>query len=93
MDAGLTDRIWPCVHAWRCTLLALSGRHPRLVACPLSGVKRTSESHALMSAFDPKRTSKVGHETAPDSNFETGIASWGRALHLSRASIYRAPAR
>jgi len=38
MDAGLTDRIWPCVHAWRCTLLALSGRHPRLVACPLSGV-------------------------------------------------------
>ena len=33
-----------------------------------------------MSASDPKRTSKVKQPIAPDSNLETGIASWGRPL-------------
>jgi len=36
---------------------------------------------AQMSAFDPKRTLKARHETAPGSNLETGTASWGRAGH------------
>ena len=30
---------------------------PELSDVPLSGVKRTSRGHGLMSAFDPKRTS------------------------------------
>ncbi len=37
-------------------LLALSGHNWRLGKCPFSGVKRTSLTHAEMSAFDPKRT-------------------------------------
>jgi hypothetical protein len=39
------------------SLLAQSGHHDRRYLCPLSGVRRTSPEHALMSAFDPKRTS------------------------------------
>jgi hypothetical protein len=32
-----------------------------------------------MSAFDPKRTSKVKQGIAPDPNLGIGIASWGRS--------------
>ncbi len=32
------------------------GREYEAAACPLSGAKRTSLTHAPMSAFDPKRT-------------------------------------
>jgi hypothetical protein len=39
-----------------CPLLAQSG-HPTVVCrCPLSGVKRTLDEGASMSAFDPKQT-------------------------------------
>src|SRR5262249_11354630 len=38
-------------------LLAQSGHSPTEFQCPLLGVKRTSRGQALMSAFDPKRTS------------------------------------
>jgi hypothetical protein len=36
--------------------LALSGRLEAADECPLLGVKRTWRRHAVMSAFDPKRT-------------------------------------
>ena len=37
-------------------LLAQSGHSETELQCPLLGVKRTCCRHALMSAFDPKRT-------------------------------------
>ena len=46
--------------------MALSGHLSRLRECPLLGVKRTSLTSALMSAFDPKQTSQlycVGHSS------------------------------
>ena len=36
--------------------MAESGHFKRSRECPLLGVKRTSGGHAVMSAFDPKRT-------------------------------------
>ena len=36
--------------------MALSGHRLAHRTCPLLGVKRTSGGHAVMSAFDPKRT-------------------------------------
>src|SRR6516225_5421723 len=41
-------------------LLAQSGHSDCAQQCPLSGVKRTLRGRALMSAFDPKRTLKIG---------------------------------
>src|SRR6516164_9947921 len=41
----------------RCPLLAQSGHSTTESQCPLLGVKRTSRGYALMSAYDPKRTS------------------------------------
>jgi hypothetical protein len=40
-------------------LLAQSGHSESTRRCPLSGVKRTSDGHAPMSAFDPKRTFRL----------------------------------
>jgi hypothetical protein len=37
--------------------MAQSRRPDRVVECPLLGVKRTSKSKSVTSAFDPKRTS------------------------------------
>ncbi len=51
-----------------CPLLALSGHSSGPPKCPLVGVKRTSLTHAPMSAFDPKRTLRARHWTAPFSN-------------------------
>ena len=47
-------------------LLAQSGHPYTLCQCPLLGVKRTSRGHALISAFDPKRTlgSRQGSQIA-----------------------------
>jgi hypothetical protein len=53
-----------------CRLLAQS-RHPdRVGECPLSGVKRTSQIEAAMSAYDPKRTLVVNFAV---STVEFGI--------------------
>jgi hypothetical protein len=40
-----------------CPLLAQNGHCSCRNECPLSGVKRTSKTWAVMSAYDPKRTS------------------------------------
>src|SRR5262249_6724384 len=45
----------------RCTLLAQSGHSWLYRTCPLSGVERTCRCALHMSAYDPKRTSGVGH--------------------------------
>jgi hypothetical protein len=42
-----------------CLLLAQSRHLDRVRECPLSGVKRTSQSEGVTSAFDPKRTWQV----------------------------------
>jgi hypothetical protein len=63
----------PCYFVWdpkngsnlRCPLLALSGHRRGLGECLLSGVKRTSLTHPLMSAFDPKRTSSLLKRISP----------------------------
>ena len=44
-----------------CPLLAQSGHRHGGEECPLSGVKRTSEFYGVMSACDPKRTSRSRH--------------------------------
>jgi hypothetical protein len=41
----------------QCPLLAQSGHHDGAPECLLSGAKRTLRGHALMAAFDRKRTS------------------------------------
>src|SRR5215469_890 len=41
-------------------LLTQSGHRAAEFQCPLSRVKRTPPEHALMSAFDPKRTLHFG---------------------------------
>ena len=84
-DHAIKGQAMPRSRNRRCPLLALSGHRRRLGKCPLLGVKRTSATHTLMSASDPKRTSKAKQGIAPDSNLETGIASWGRPAHCSRA--------
>jgi hypothetical protein len=45
--------------------LAQSGHPDAFNQCPLLGVKRTWINMALMSAFDPKRTSSVGQREPP----------------------------
>jgi hypothetical protein len=40
------------------TKSAQSGHPSRATECPLSGVKQTSQIPGVMSAFDPKRTSR-----------------------------------
>ena len=74
--AFVTPALWPA----HCGILHAE-------SCPLSGVKRTSAIRVPMSAFDPKRTLKARHETAPGSNLETGTASWGQAAFLPREIV------
>ncbi len=66
----------------------------RLVECPLSGVKRTSQTLALMSAFDPKRTSSHFARISPTGSQDDPFARLcpGLRCALSRSDAgLRAP--
>jgi len=55
-----------------CLLLAQSGHFETEFQCPLLGVKRTWIESALMSAFDPKRTSQLKVGAASEPHFACG---------------------
>ena len=65
----------------RCPLLAQSGHLDTFNQCQLLGVKRTSDGHALMSAYDPKRTLNASFGFRRHS---TDLRIVGSHSHLSR---------
>ena len=55
----ISCKVWMLIVGER-PLLALGGHHSPSSECPLSGVKRTSNTALVsMSAFDPKRSRRV----------------------------------
>jgi len=70
------------------SLLAQSGHHDRRYLCPLSGVRRTSPEHALMSAFDPKRTS-ARPSAANFNRYDAAVCAATRRREASAAGASR----
>jgi hypothetical protein len=71
-------RLERSIHLPNVALLALIGHRDGVEQCPLLGVKRTSQSEGVTSAFDPKRTLLPPASALPVSQFK-----WVRCLVLS----------
>src|SRR6516225_9263022 len=62
----------------KCPLLAQSGHSTTEFQCPLLGVKRTFSRSAVMSAFDPKRTSPWGNASGGEVDADICLKVIGR---------------